>query len=62
VWPPRLWWWILTRGLLSQCREAVIYSIMMVDPAHLPDDVATLKAMLIAANVRTLDLDAQIAN
>ena len=35
---------------------------MALDPAQLPDDVATLKAMLAAANVRALDLDAQIAN
>ncbi len=33
---------------------------MVLDPANLPDDIATLKAMLVSANVRTLDLDAQI--
>ena len=42
---------------------------MALDPALLPDDVATLKALLAAseqraekAEARTLDLDAQIAN
>jgi transposase len=35
---------------------------MALDPAQLPDDVATLKTMLVAANKHTLDLDAQIAN
>jgi transposase len=35
---------------------------MALELSQLPDDVATLKAMLIAANVRTLDLDAQIAH
>ena len=42
---------------------------MALDPAQLPDDVATLKAMLIAstarvatAEARALDLDAQIAH
>ena len=33
-----------------------------LDPAELPDDVATLKAMLVAANVRVGNLDAEIAN
>lgn len=35
---------------------------MSFDPATLPDDVATLKALLIAANLRTKDLDAEIEN
>src|SRR3990170_9046359 len=35
---------------------------MRLDPAQLPDDIATLKAMLIAANVRVSSLDAEIAN
>jgi transposase len=35
---------------------------MALDPAQLPDDVATLKAMLVAADIRALDCDAQIAN
>lgn len=33
----------------------------MLDAADLPDDVAALKAMLIAAQVRAADKDAQIA-
>lgn len=42
---------------------------MALDPQKLPDDIATLKAMLVAsesraaaAEARTLDLDAEIAN
>ena len=42
--------------------EASIETAMVLDPTPFPDDVATLKAMLAAANVRALDLDAQIAN
>jgi transposase IS166 family protein len=33
---------------------------MVLDPAALPDDVATLKAMLVAASKRDHDLDAEI--
>jgi transposase len=33
---------------------------MLLDPAALPDDVATLKAMLIEADKRAVDLDAEI--
>ena len=50
-------------------REAVKLMGMALDPAQLPDDIATLKAMLIAstarvatAEARALDLDAQIAH
>ncbi len=35
---------------------------MTLDPAQLPDDIATLKAMLLAAAHRASDLDAEIAN
>ena len=35
---------------------------MATDPAQLPKDVATLQAMLIAAEARLLDRDAEIAN
>ena len=35
---------------------------MATDPAQLPKLVATLQAMLIAAEARLLDRDAQIAN
>ena len=42
--------------------EAVNLEVMALDPTPFPDDVATLKAMLVAANARALDLDAQIAN
>ena len=49
--------------------EAANLRAMALDPAQLPDDVATLKAMLIAstarvatAEARALDLDAQIAH
>ena len=35
---------------------------MALDPAHLPDDIAALKAMLVAASVRADDLDAEIEN
>ena len=35
---------------------------MAIDPAHLPDDIATLKAMVVAANARALNLDGQIAH
>lgn len=45
----------------AQTSEAANLKLMALDPAQLPDDVATLKAMLVAANVRALDLDAQIA-
>jgi transposase len=48
-------------------REAAIVTRMTLDPAQLPDDVATLKAMLIAASkcaldaeTRVKDLDAEI--
>ena len=33
---------------------------MALDPAELPDDIAALKALLIAANLRAKDLDAEI--
>ena len=46
----------------ARTSEAVNLEVMALDLAQLPDDVATLKAMLAAANVRALDLDAQIAN
>lgn len=42
--------------------EASIVTAMALDPTPFPDDVATLKAMLVAANARALDLDAQVAN
>ena len=35
---------------------------MAIDATQLPDDIATLKAMLIAANVHALNLDGQIAH
>lgn len=35
---------------------------MALDPAELPDDVASLKAMLIAASIKVDDLDAEIEN
>ena len=35
---------------------------MAHDPAQLPDDIATLKALLIASQARVLDRDAEIAN
>src|ERR1700716_995974 len=35
---------------------------MTLDPAQLPDDTASLKAMLIAAAHRVNDLDAEIEN
>ena len=35
---------------------------MALDPANLPDDVATLKAMLVAATATVADRDAEIAN
>jgi hypothetical protein len=45
-------------GLAKQCKLAG----MALDPAQLPKDVATLQAMLIAAQTRLLDRDAEIAN
>ena len=35
---------------------------MPLDPSELPNDVATLKAMLIAASLKVDDLDAEIEN
>jgi transposase len=35
---------------------------MKLDPAQLPDDIATLKAMIVAANARASGLDAEIEN
>ena len=35
---------------------------MTLDPAQLPDDIVSLKAMLIAAAHRANDLDAEIEN
>lgn len=35
---------------------------MVLDPATLPDDVASLKAMLIAVSIKVDDLDAEIEN
>lgn len=35
---------------------------MAIDPAQLPNDISTLKAMVVAANARTLDLNGQIAH
>lgn len=43
-------------------REAVNVFRMALDPAELPDDVATLKAMLVAAAHKVDDLDAEIEN
>src|SRR5258708_37832226 len=34
---------------------------MALDPASLPNDIAALKALLIAADARAIDLDGQIA-
>jgi hypothetical protein len=49
--------------------EAAILARMVFDPSELPDDIAALKAMLIAANKRVAhaekrerDLDAEIEN
>ena len=36
--------------------------LMTLDPAQLPNDIATLKAMLIAADTRARDTDAEIQN
>ena len=56
-------------GAARQRREAAIVSPMALDPAQLPDDIASLKAMLIEANrrateaeARALDLDGEIEN
>ena len=35
---------------------------MPLDPADLPDDVAALKALLVAASLKVDDLDAEIEN
>ena len=35
---------------------------MAIDPAELPDDIAALKALLIAASIKVDDLDAEIEN
>jgi transposase len=35
---------------------------MPLDPAQLPDDIATLKAMLVAADTRAIDAQAEIEN
>jgi transposase len=43
-------------------REAGIVARMALDPAELPDDLASLKAMLIAADKHVRDLDAEIEN
>ncbi len=43
-------------------REAAIVLRMAFDPAQLPDDIASLKAMLIEENRRANDLDAEIEN
>lgn len=62
MWPPRLCCVDIGANGFPVVSEAANLRSMALDPAQLPDDVATLKAMLIAANVRTLDLDAQIAH
>jgi len=56
-------------ALSSGGREAVIVARMAFDPAQLPDDIASLKAMLIEENrraaeaeARASDLDAEIEN
>lgn len=36
--------------------------LMPLDPSELPDDVATLKALLVAASLKVDDLDAEIEN
>jgi transposase len=55
--------------LINAGREAAMLAPMMFDPTQLPDDVATLKAMLIAAAKRAHDaetrantLDGEIEN
>ena len=46
----------------ERCREAVYCHAMALDQAQLPNDVATLKALLIAADGRVSALDAEISN
>ena len=43
-------------------REAVTVRTMALDVSQLPDDIATLKAMLVAATATLTDRDAEIAN
>ena len=56
----------LVPGILPSLRSTNARSSydahMALDPAHLPDDIAALKAMLVAASVRADDLDAEIEN
>ena len=56
-------------GPARQGREAAIVTRMVLNPAQLPDDIASLKAMLIEENrraseaeARASDLDAEIEN
>ena len=41
-------------------REAAIVLHMAFDATELPNDIAVLKALLIVANKRTKDLDAEV--
>jgi hypothetical protein len=48
--------------IMANRAAPVILCAMDLDPASLPDDIATLKAMLIATTKRADTLDAEIAN
>ena len=45
-------------GAAQQCREAAIVLAMALDPAQLPDDITSLKAMLIEENRRATEAEA----
>ena len=57
MWHPQLTPNNFVMVLINAGREAAMFAPMMFDPTQLPDDVATLKAMLIAAAKRAHDAE-----
>jgi transposase len=53
---------IIFASPIENMREAAIIARMALDPAELPDDVAGLKAMLIAENKRAVDAEARASD
>jgi len=62
VWRPRLIPWIIVTTLTTKRAKQFMVLGMPLDPAELPDDIAALKALLIAASLKFADLDAEIEN
>ena len=62
VWRPRRIPGIIITTLTTKRAKQFMVLGMPLDPADLPDDIAALKALLIAASLKVDDLDAEIEN